>query len=113
MSSGQGNSYYSSTNYSSYSSSSSSGGQTTGHRYAEQSSTTPSGSTFQSASQRAGEPVVTESRSYDASGRPLVEGQGGGQSRIESGRVQEIDDEAARKYEERIEDEYAKREGGA
>lgn len=71
---------------------------------------------MQSASQRLGEPVYTESRQYDSSGRPMVEGNsvGSGTHRIEGGRVEDISDqEAARRYEERIEDEYAKREGGA
>ncbi|KAL9088523.1 MAG: hypothetical protein Q9159_003013 [Coniocarpon cinnabarinum] len=116
------NTYYSSTSFSSSSYSSTSNGQTTGYRQASHTQTDPSGTRVQSASQNAGQPVITESRQYDAQGRPMVEGTSMGQGRIggggaarpiEGGRVQEIDDEAAKKYEERIEDEYAKREGGA
>ena len=107
---------YTSSSYTSYSSSSTSGGQTTGHRYAEQSHTNPQGTTVQTASQKLGEPVYTESRQYDSSGRPMVEGSSVGQGthRIEGGRVEDISEqEADRRYRERMEDEYAKREGGA
>ena len=110
------NSYsFSSSSYS-YSSSSSSNGQSTGHRYAEHSQSNPSGTRVQTASQNLGEPVYTETRQYDPQGRPQVEGSstGGGANRIEGPRIEDISDqEAARRYEERIEDEYAKREGGA
>ena len=107
---------YTSSTFTSYSSSSNINGQTSGHRYAEQTNKDPSGTTFKSASQNPGEPVYTETRQYDPQGRPLVEGNtvGGGANRIEGGRVEDISEaEAARRYEERIEDEYAKREGGA
>lgn len=112
------NSYtsYSSTSFTSYSSSSSSNGQTTGHRYAEHSQTNPSGTRVQTASQNLGQPVYTETRNYDSSGRPLVEGSStsSGANRIEGPRVEDISEqEADRRYQERIEDEYAKREGGA
>ena len=44
-------------------------------------------------------------------------GNGGGDRRLEGSRVEDVTDErereAARLYQERIEDEYAKREGGA
>ena len=66
-----------------------------------------------------GEPVVSETRRYDGQGRPVLESStaSGGDRRIEGARVEDVtdqkDDEATRRYEERIEDEYAKREGGA
>jgi hypothetical protein len=43
----------------------------------------------------------------DAAGKPVLEGRGG-----EGGRIEEAS-EADREYEEKMEDEYAKREGGA
>ncbi|KAI9658169.1 MAG: hypothetical protein M1831_004016 [Alyxoria varia] len=110
---------YSSQSYSSYSSSSTSGGQTTGSAYAQQSQTDPSGTKVQTKSQNLGEPVVSETRQYDAQGRPVLESStaSGGDRRIEGARVEDVtdekDNEAARRYQERIEDEYAKREGGA
>lgn len=68
-------------------------------------------------SQNLGEPPVSETRQYDAHGRPMVADSGFGNSdrRLEGSRVEDVTDEreAARRYEERIEDEYAKREGGA
>lgn len=60
--------------------------------------------------QRLGEPVVRTERNTDGSGRE-VEGEGG------RGRIEDVTDreqaERDREYEERIEEEYAKREGGA
>jgi hypothetical protein len=63
---------------------------------------------------------VQETRHYDSQGRELLEGSGGADAsrRIEdvSGQQQaEKDTQAERDalYEERMEDEYAKREGGA
>jgi hypothetical protein len=59
-----------------------------------------------------GEPVVREERHYDAQGRELLSGAGaGGERRIED--VSDDQKQRDREYEERIEDEYAKREGGA
>lgn len=73
-----------------------------------------SGATVHTASQRSGEPIHTERRDYDASGRPLnVEGRAldGTQAGV-TNRVEDVTDRD-REYEERIEDEYAKRVGGA
>lgn len=95
-------------------SSSSTNGQTTGSRYAQQTTSNPDGTSIQTASQRSGEPLTHERRDYDSSGRPIVGGNtlGGAQT----GRIEDVSDqdrENARMYQERIEDEYAKREGGA
>jgi hypothetical protein len=62
-----------------------------------------------------GEPVVREERHYDAQGRELLTGPGAGGAGGER-RIEDVSDEQTqrdREYEERIEDEYAKREGGA
>nr|POF04489.1 hypothetical protein CFP56_55970 [Quercus suber] len=86
----------------------------TGHRSVQQSHTDPSGhTTMSSASQNLGEPVMTETRRFDGQGRELLDASGGAsQNRIED--VSEAEQrERDREYEERIEDEYAKREGGA
>lgn len=87
--------------------------QTTGHRSVHQSHTSPDGTrTVQSTTQKIGEPAVRQTQTYDASGRELS-GSGSGSSR----RVQDVSDEEQAKrdaeYEERMEEEYAKREGGA
>lgn len=73
-----------------------------------------SGTTVNTASQKYGEPVVQEQRQYDAQGREMIgSANGTGSDR----RIEDVDEEAQRErdrqYEERIEDEYAKREGGA
>ncbi|KAI1764507.1 hypothetical protein GGR53DRAFT_466218 [Hypoxylon sp. FL1150] len=102
----------------SYSSSTTHNGQTTGTRYAEHTTSNPSGTTTHTASQRLGGPMHHEQREYDASGRLVssggraVNGNNTGASR----RIEDVTDEQRendRLYEERIEDEYAKREGGA
>ncbi|KAI6802313.1 hypothetical protein KC332_g15253 [Hortaea werneckii] len=112
---------FSSTSYSYSSSSSSSGGQTTGHRVAEQTYTDPSGTTVNQAAQNLGQPMVQETKHYDAQGNQMLEGAGAGRIGGSAGamperRIEDVsDDQAARDraYEERMEDEYAKREGGA
>lgn len=110
---------YSSSSYS-YTSSSGGNGQSTSNHYAEQTKSDPRGTTYQSATQRNGEPLITERRDYDSSGRPVVAGNaiGSGSSGMPtSGRIEDVSDERQRAndrlYEERMEDEYAKREGGA
>lgn len=112
---------YSSSSYTTSSTSNGANGtQTTGSRSAHASSTDPSGNTtVQSASQNLGEPVVAESRQYDSQGRELIgEGSGSSAGRIagsegEGPRIEEVTDENEKKYLENMEDEYAKREGGA
>ena len=100
----------------SYSSSSTtSDGQTTGHRSMQQTTTDPTnGTTVQSSTQNLGEPEVRETRHYDSQGRELLEGPGAtGASR----RIEDVSDSSQAErdaaYEERMEEEYAKREGGA
>ena len=98
------NSYstFQSSSYSSYSDSS-------GNRYEESTSSNPSGTTTHRSTQEAGKPAIQETTRVPAGGR--VEGLSSGQHRIED--VSDKEDQAAREYEERMEDEYAKREGGA
>jgi hypothetical protein len=48
-----------------------------------------------------------ESLRLDATGKPVLEGRG-----TERGRIEDVGDND-KKYEERMEEEYAKREGGA
>lgn len=96
------------------SSSSTSNGQTTGHRSVQQTTSDPvNGTTVRTSTQEHGQPAVEQTKHYDPQGRELLEGPGstGGSRRIEdvSGSQAERDAE----YEERMEEEYAKREGGA
>jgi len=76
--------------------------------------------------QSSGQPRVEESRSYDRQGRQLMTGEveEAPEKRIEGGEgesaggftVQDVTDEQSdsdKRYEEAMEDEYAKREGGA
>ncbi|KAI1470052.1 uncharacterized protein F4812DRAFT_421313 [Daldinia caldariorum] len=123
----------SSNNYSyrsstiSFSSSTTRNGETTASRYAQHTARDPSGMTTHIASQRNGEPPQHERRDYDASGRLISSStqrmvsspnQRIGGSGVDSDHhIQDVSDEQQREndrlYEERIEDEYAKREGGA
>ncbi|KAF2843826.1 hypothetical protein M501DRAFT_926073 [Patellaria atrata CBS 101060] len=90
---------------STYSSSSSTvDGQT--KSYSEASFTNPDGTTIRRTSQEPGKPVQQETVRYPANGTATIEG-GAGTRRIE-----DVTD-AEKLYEENIEDEYAKREGGA
>jgi hypothetical protein len=104
---------FSSSSYSYSSSSSNNDGQVTGSRHTQQTYTDDSGTTVKSTSQNIGEPVVREERHYDNQGRELLSGtDGAGSNR----RIEDVSDEQKqrdREYEERIEEEYAKREGGA
>ena len=93
---------FQSSSYASYSDSS-------GNRFEESTTSNPSGTTTHRSTKEAGKPVVNETTRVPA-GRQ-VEGEGSGQGRIED--VTEADEQASKQYEERMEDEYAKREGGA
>lgn len=72
----------------------------------------PSGTKVHRSSQEPGQAVREERREYDSAGR-RIEGAG------EGGRIKDVTDEQEgqaardREYEERMEEEYAKREGGA
>ncbi|KAF2225577.1 hypothetical protein BDZ85DRAFT_231440 [Elsinoe ampelina] len=90
----------------SYSTSTTTNGQTTGSQYTQQSTGNPQGTTVHTTSQNLGEDPVNETRQYDAQGRELLSG--GTNQPV----IQDVTD-ADKKYEEAIEDEYAKREGGA
>ncbi|KAF3015860.1 hypothetical protein G7054_g14059 [Neopestalotiopsis clavispora] len=101
----------------SYTSSSSSfsstvNGQQTGRSFQETSQTTPEGRTVRTTTQNLGERPVTHTQQYDSHGHELIGDHASGNA---SRRIQDADQqqEADRKYEERMEDEYAKREGGA
>lgn len=106
---------FSSTSYSS--SSSSNGQQVSGHRAMQTSSTDPSGqTTVKQAAQNLGEPIVQETRTYDQEGRQLISGGDDGSGVGMGRRIEDVSDEQKardREYDERIEEEYAKREGGA
>jgi len=97
---------YSSTSYSSSSSTDPSGTTT---RYTESSKTDPRGTTTHRIAEEPGKQPTMETTYIPSGGR--LESTGTGQGRIED----TSDDQAARdrEYEERMEDEYAKREGGA
>ena len=107
---------FSSTSYSSYSSSSSSNGQTTGSHHSQHTVTDSSGNKqVKTTSGDLGGPVYEDSRSYDAQGRELLEGSGStgrNQPRIQDVEIEDVTD-ADEQYKEKMEDEYAKREGGA
>jgi hypothetical protein len=68
------------------------------------------GTTVQTSSQKVGEPAVQETRHYDPQGRELLQGSTGDR-RIED--VSETQAERDAAYEDLMEEEYAKREGGA
>ncbi|KAJ4994191.1 hypothetical protein SVAN01_00020 [Stagonosporopsis vannaccii] len=65
-------------------------------------------------SQQPGEPLREERFEVDSSGRRLADGSTGGSN---AGRITDVTDEEQkendRRYEEAMEEEYAKREGGA
>jgi len=110
---------FSYTSSSSFSSSSSSNGQTTGSHRSQHTVTDPSGTRVKTTSGNIGGPTYEDSRSYDSQGRELLEGPGSGsgsigrnQPRIHDVEIEDVTD-ADEQYKEKIEDEYAKREGGA
>ncbi|KAL9110620.1 MAG: hypothetical protein Q9227_004797 [Pyrenula ochraceoflavens] len=107
--------YSSSTSYTSYSSSTQQSGdsapQVTSQRFAEESYTDPvTGTTTRRAAQTNDEPPVSQTVNMPAGGgRATITGYGG---RDEGRRIEDVSQsEKDREYEERIEDEYAKREG--
>ncbi|KAL1303951.1 hypothetical protein AAFC00_000401 [Neodothiora populina] len=114
---------FTSSSYTSFSSSSSSSnnGRMSGQAYMSQSSSDPRGTTVRTVSHTLGEPSVEETRHYDNQGRELLSAHsapGADQRRIQDIEVEDVTDqldetEADKKYREAMEDEYAKREGGA
>lgn len=121
---------FSSSSYSSSSSTGHNGQRTTGHAYSSEQHSDPHGTTVRTTTRTNDEPVVEETRYYDASGREVPEhegriregrtlGQEGATSHAQRNRVEDVsggegqEDRTDRVYRERMEDEYAKREGGA
>ncbi|KAL8648844.1 MAG: hypothetical protein Q9226_005819 [Calogaya cf. arnoldii] len=98
---------YSTTESSTYSSSSDS----TGNQYTEATISDPSGTTVHRSSQEAGQAAVSETSRIPPGGTAAVQRGTDADRRIED--VTDVDTDADRQYEERMEDEYAKREGGA
>ncbi|KAI4868627.1 hypothetical protein F4820DRAFT_99982 [Hypoxylon rubiginosum] len=91
------NSSYSSSSVS-YSSSTTHDGKTTGTRYAEHTTSDPSGTNTHTASQRLGGPTHHEHREYDASGR-LISSEGravSGNNTDSSRRIEDVTDEQQR-----------------
>jgi hypothetical protein len=74
-------------------------------RRTESSSSNPQGTTVHKTSEEPGQTPVEETLRYDSSGKAIQESN-------EAGRIEDVTD-ADRQYLERMEDEYAKREGGS
>ncbi|SMY23235.1 unnamed protein product [Zymoseptoria tritici ST99CH_1A5] len=100
----------SSSSFSFSSSSNSSSGQATGQASTKQTFVDADGNkTVKTSNQTLGQPAVHETRQYDSRGQALGDNDS-------SRRIEDVSDEQAENnklYEERMEDEYAKREGGA
>ncbi|KZM22029.1 uncharacterized protein EKO05_0007286 [Ascochyta rabiei] len=94
------------------STSSSINGRTTSYTQSTQSDNT--GTRVHQTSQQPGQAVREERFEIDNSGRRIAEGSTSGSNQ---GRIEDVTDEQQKEndrlYEERMEDEYAKREGGA
>ena len=105
------NSNFQSYSYSSSSFTSSSGNsapQTWSHT--ETSSSNPQGTTIHRTSEQPGQLPTKESLQLDSTGKPVLQSGGsGGEGRA---RIEDVSDKD-KEYEERMEEEYAKREGGA
>ena len=109
-------SYYSSSSYSStsYSSSSSTNPQGTTTHFTQSTQTNPDGTTIHRTAEQTGRQPYSETTHVPAGGRIGSGGSGGSSSRRDARRIEDVSDaDAEREYEERIEDEYARREGGA
>ena len=97
----------SSQSYSTFTSSSySSVTDSDGNTYTQSSHSNPSGTTVQTTSKEAGQPAISETTRLPAGSRSTQHVGGPAGSR----RIEDVTDQD---YEERIQDEYAKREGGA
>ncbi|KAG6993793.1 hypothetical protein G7Y79_00051g087130 [Physcia stellaris] len=95
--------------YSTFSSSSySSVSDSSGNSYSQTSQSNPSGTTIRTTSQNASQPAVSKTTHLPAGATSAQQVEDTGESR----RIEDVTD-ADRAYEERMEDEYAKREGGA
>ncbi|KAF2690639.1 hypothetical protein K458DRAFT_412000 [Lentithecium fluviatile CBS 122367] len=71
----------------------------------------PSGTKVHTRSQEPGQAPRDERIQYDASGRRIEDAGAGARGRIED--VTDEQEKRDKEYEERMEEEYAKREGGA
>ena len=106
---------YSTSSYSSSSYSGGGPGQSHAQRYTQTSSSdSDRGTTTTCRYEETGKPTIEDTASIPANAGKRLEGEGagvGGQGRIED--VSEREDQAQRdrEYEERMEEEYAKREG--
>ena len=95
--------------YSTFSSSSySSVSDSSGKSYTQASYSNPSGTTIHTTSLESGQPAVSETTRLPAATTSAQQVEGTDGSR----RIEDVTD-ADEEYEERMEDEYAKREGGA
>lgn len=99
--SSQSKSTFQSSSYSSYTDSA-------GNSYTQQTSSNPTGTTTHRTTQQAGQPALTETTRTPAGGTAAQQVEG----LNAQGRIEDVSD-ADKRYEEAIEDEYAKREGGA
>ena len=86
----------------------SSSSDSSGNRYEEHTTSDPSGTTIHRTSQQAGQAATQETTRIPAGGAAAQQIEGMDPSK----RVEDVTD-ADKLYEENIEDEYAKREGGA
>jgi hypothetical protein len=90
-------------------------GQTTGQAFRQERQSTPRGTQVRTTTQNLGEEPVVQTEYYDSRGRAIAGGPGANMAdrRIEDVSGQGAETETERQYRERMEDEYAKREGGA
>jgi len=104
--SNQQQSTYSSQSFSTSTFSSSSNGEAPKTwRKTESTETNPSGTTVRRTSEQPGQAPTEQTLRYDSSGKAINQP-------TDAGRIEDVTD-ADREYLERMEDEYAKREGGA
>lgn len=95
---------------SSYSSSSSTDPQGTTRRYTEEmNSNDRDGTTIRRTQEETGKQTLEETTQYPAGNRQL----GGSTQASQDRRIEDVSDQNDKEYGERMEDEYAKREGGA
>jgi len=106
MSNNQQSSYSSQSYSSSTFTSSSNGGAPRTWRSTERTSSNPQGTTVHRTSEQPGQLPTQKTLRLDKSGKLI------GEQPATSGRIEDVS-EADKEYSERMEDEYAKREGGA
>ncbi|KAI5201678.1 hypothetical protein E4T39_05184 [Aureobasidium subglaciale] len=108
---------FTNSSYTFSSSSSSNNGQTTGATRSTISHTNPDGTSVRTTQQNLGGPTIEETRHYDSQGREQLglPQSTTDQRRLKDSEVEDVTEEsdANKKYREAMEDEYAKRDGGA